>query len=348
MFKKFISSGLSVDTKIGAMLGYTHAFHHDAIPLLLKKKTNGNWAIKACVADAIGWIQPQPKLGDTYEDCVSALLPFVKNKNWAIRNSGAWALARMGAKDAVLPMIKAMRSEKTRDILPYLQVLTQRRNVQEYDHWMNWWHTQKMETFRTGKQMLDHTSILEFYRVKDLTKNVIFVIDVSGSMNEPQESYTYGQEGNRREVPTRLRIAQNELQKVVKTLHHETRFNIIYFSHEFFKWKEQPVQATHSYIQLALDDIERRTAIGGTEGLIAIEMGMQQIGAETIFFLTDGDLQSRIRNNISTQSLTTYNQNNERPTRIHAVVILDQKRNNSSAPVQIVTDNNGGQMQEVE
>lgn len=110
-----------------------------------------------------------------------------------------------------------------------------------------------------------------FYGVRIFARNVIFVLDISGSMDIPQ--------------------AILQLQNAYHSLKEGESFNIILYSDTAYKWNDN--------VQLANDDNKNRAdkwlkmmrrGGGGTnmyEGLrLALETARE--GKDTIYFLTDG------------------------------------------------------------
>ncbi|XP_071988587.1 inter-alpha-trypsin inhibitor heavy chain H3-like [Engystomops pustulosus] len=115
-------------------------------------------------------------------------------------------------------------------------------------------------------------------------KNVVFVIDCSGSMAGHKMRQTY-----------------EAFMKILSDLPEEDRFGILKFSDHIVKWKEALVMATPDMIQSAKEFVSKITAQGGTDINSALLSAMkilkdgreaeisQDVRTSTVIFLSDGD-----------------------------------------------------------
>ncbi|XP_070557017.1 inter-alpha-trypsin inhibitor heavy chain H3-like isoform X2 [Ptychodera flava] len=120
-------------------------------------------------------------------------------------------------------------------------------------------------------------------------KNVVFVIDVSGSMSG-----------------TKLEQTKDAMQSILQDLRESDRFNILIFSDEVMQWKNNElVSATTSNVNTAKSYVEKLETIGGTninDGLLEAIMLLRrnsnqaQRAAELIIMLTDGEPTSGVTN----------------------------------------------------
>ena len=111
-----------------------------------------------------------------------------------------------------------------------------------------------------------------------LPKDIIFVLDVSGSM--------YGQKIRQ------LKVAMNTILSALKPT---DRFNIITFNHAFQKWKEGLVEVDETSITNSQEFVKHMDAVGATnineallEAVSEIERRHDKERVGMIFFLTDG------------------------------------------------------------
>ena len=108
-----------------------------------------------------------------------------------------------------------------------------------------------------------------------LPKEMIFVIDVSGSMSGES-----------------IRQAQLGLIKAINSLGERNLFNIIPFNDTYSTFYKYPVLATEMNKKNAVKYVSRLEAGGGTYALPALIHGMRQAGeigaVSMIFFITDG------------------------------------------------------------
>jgi hypothetical protein len=114
------------------------------------------------------------------------------------------------------------------------------------------------------------------------SKRVIFVVDVSGSM---EARFTT----NRGETLNRLQFVQRELQSVLKEqLSAGTKFNLVIFSTGVQTWKPGLVEATPQSVQEAVRYVGALRQKGGTNIHGALEKAFADSEADSIYFLTDG------------------------------------------------------------
>ncbi|KAJ7316751.1 hypothetical protein JRQ81_002913, partial [Phrynocephalus forsythii] len=126
--------------------------------------------------------------------------------------------------------------------------------------------------------------------LQHLSKNIVFVIDISGSM--------YGQ---------KLHQAKVAFEKIVEDLKEEDHFNIVLFETLVSKWKESLIQATRENVEEAkkfISSIVDRGTTDLNDGLLTgIEMlnKVHELGtvpsksASLIIMLTDGDPTEGVR-----------------------------------------------------
>jgi len=112
---------------------------------------------------------------------------------------------------------------------------------------------------------------------EQLSKEMIFVIDVSGSM-----------------AGTSINQAKRGLKYALSNLNEDDHFNIIQFESNYKIYRLQPLQATKENIAKALKYVGKLSANGGTEAKPALLQAMRQASnseaVSTILFLTDGDV----------------------------------------------------------
>jgi Mg-chelatase subunit ChlD len=105
-------------------------------------------------------------------------------------------------------------------------------------------------------------SPLHYYGVETLSKRVVFVLDVSGSMKEPIGVETAPQTGVAREqqdyTGPKIEVAKRVLADAIRKLPKDTTFNIVIFNHQ--------VRA-HSETMLVANDLEKDRAYTAIEEL---------------------------------------------------------------------------------
>jgi hypothetical protein len=113
------------------------------------------------------------------------------------------------------------------------------------------------------------------------SKNVVFVVDISGSMEAIFDT-------NTGKNFSRLKFVKQELSKALGDLAPDAKFNIIIFESGVQSWKSDMVEASKSNIQAARDYIDNLRSAGATNIYDAMETAFRNSNAQTIYFLTDG------------------------------------------------------------
>jgi uncharacterized protein YegL len=176
--------------------------------------------------------------------------------------------------------------------------------------WDRWWSDHRAEVeggsfaplHRAGAEDGDSPNTVTFYGIPIDSQRLVFVIDVSGSMQtasewrDPNETAVPGAAG-----PTRLAIAKKELKRAIERLPVTAKFNVVFFSSEarVLIKRGALADAEPSIVKQALRDVEVLVADGGTSAYAALEKAWElareswkepkkEFGADTVFFLTDG------------------------------------------------------------
>jgi len=149
------------------------------------------------------------------------------------------------------------------------------------DVWAKWVQDRKLgKLSQTGEfQDRERISVGTYYKFKIFSDRVLFIIDVSGSMNWPDSH------------PNRIEVAARELIKAVKSLNEKTLFNMATFAGHVATWNpEGEVPATEANKKKALAWIKRALLPrGATNTYAALIEGLEKNPkVDTVFFLSDG------------------------------------------------------------
>ena len=128
---------------------------------------------------------------------------------------------------------------------------------------------------------------VEFMGVQTEAKNIVYVLDRSGSMMADDRSYhTY-----------------LELRKSVMALSKECTFSIVYFDHEFYPLLErgQMHKAVKKEKDAALDWASTMGPLGATDPSGALRYALEELDCDTIFLMTDGEFDEMSTRNVLSQ-----------------------------------------------
>jgi Mg-chelatase subunit ChlD len=123
----------------------------------------------------------------------------------------------------------------------------------------------------------------QFFGIKLETRRVLFVLDVSGSMQDPIADAEGGKE------VTRLERASAELERCLDELDEKSFFNLITFAQDVAQWKERITELTPETLAEAKEFVRGFRAGGGTNLFGGLKAAFQDLDADTIYVLTDGE-----------------------------------------------------------
>lgn len=243
----------------------------------------------------------------------------------AMREAGLAALETLGDLRAVDVLIRALHDEDDPLASRIEQVLVALTGCKEdwegdAEFWEKWWKENEADvrekapppaaSFGDDKAPAGHVKTgVTFYGVPVHSKNMVFVIDVSLSMNEPAPlppGVSTAPAGERDPVgsgpakETRLEIAKWELKKAIAGLSEESTFNIIVFAFDvevFSQRKMVPATASGKASAYAfVNKLEGRPATNIYDALHRAftladpkdEQKNVESGVDTIFLLSDG------------------------------------------------------------
>jgi HEAT repeat protein len=231
-----------------------------------------------------------------------ALIAALDDANWSTRIAALEALEHMRSKDAVTAIIARMAKEDGRvqhEFANALWRLTGQPFQSNAEGWGKWWEgardkfvfltEDQLANVRTGEEdwrLKQETHVkTEFFGIKIISHKVIFIIDISGSMNEGVLNEYQGMKGQ-----SRIEIAKTELEKCVEGLDASAFFNIIIFSTGVEKWIDGGLTAaTKKNRDEAKAYIEKIGANGGTNLYDAVELAFEDKDVDTIFIMSDGE-----------------------------------------------------------
>ena len=340
--EKKIMSVEAVKAEIVAALGKFRS--ETALKELISKfKNDSNWGRRAGVAEALGKIATAEcvavlverlkgdsetgvkvaildalkSAGAKTPEVIAAVCEQLKSDYWQVKSTAAATLRALGPKEAIESLIESLKGVDGRlkeDINDALVSLAGVNKHGDHAAWKAWWDGAKEQvkggTFKPapgeGAGQDGKAQGTTFYGVPVKSKNVVFVLDRSGSMAEPSEwelppDVASGGAGDNSDLKPegkrKIDIARWQLRRCVKQLPNGTDFNIVYFSHDWTVMSEKMVTMSDSMRKTALAFVEKLEPQGGTnifdpmEKAFAFSGGADKVlkgSVDTIFLMTDG------------------------------------------------------------
>lgn len=370
---------------IAGALGYAPAEDAKAGPALVAAAADKDARVRGASIEALG----RRKAKDQRDLILKAL----EDERWQVRVSACDALAMLELRDTVGPLIARMEKEDGRvkeDIDRALKAITGLTFNADALGWKGWWEINKAkwesgelakkeepkkddkkEDGKDGGAAAGNPppvnpeppaagggTTVEFYGIRTKSKNLVFVVDVSGSMAEPAKwtpdtdsggaPAGQGPKGKRK-----IDIARWELAKAIGGLPEDARFNIVTFSSDVKVYSPtKMVIATKSAKQQAQAFAEKLEPQEATNIFDALEKAFELAGGakmqvdenyklsvDTIMFMTDG--KPTIGKSLDPKVIgdTVQKWNAVRKIRIHCVGIGDH----DEALLKRLAEESGGQ-----
>ncbi|MCZ6602843.1 MAG: HEAT repeat domain-containing protein [Planctomycetota bacterium] len=271
-------------------------------PLKVARKFE-RWQLRALLAEAFASRRDE----STFAPLVAAL----SDDNFPVRRAAIRALAKRGDRRAIPALIDLLEAEENdpgilwEEALRGLQILTDTGIIEAVD-WGNWWaaHQEDAPPRPAGRKRRsddqEKTQSPTFFGVKLISKRIVFLIDVSGSMRladptvggeQPKGDETKERPGSRvwRRARERLSRAKNELISTLNKLRPSVRFNIVAFAGSLEAFAPRAlIPAYPMNLKEAIRFVQDLEARGGTATDDALREGFLFKEANTIVLLSDG------------------------------------------------------------
>jgi HEAT repeat protein len=239
------------------------------------------------------------------KECVEALVQHLQNGDLRIKAAAANALFQARTPDVIEPLIDVLPKTSgwlNKEINAMLEGMTgEERNA----GWLAWWRKKKPAFKMQFEEdnLLRRLSRTAYYYGIDITSdNILFVVDVSGSMGWPATAET--DDAARKQTLVRIEVLKAELSRAIglkdgEGIRSEVQFNIVTFCDSVNAWKDELIPASPANKKAALKFVDDLREGGGTAVCDALDKAFdlalgKRPGAnvepkiDTIFFLTDG------------------------------------------------------------
>jgi hypothetical protein len=257
-------------------------------------------------------------------EIVAALAAQLQSDYWQLKIAAAQALKALDAKGGIEPLIEALQKADGRLRFEFNDALVGLAGVDKHGDYAAWkaWLDSNREALAKGTyapKAADaagdpgRNATTTFYGIPVESKNVIFVLDRSGSMSEPSDwdgpadgpAVTTGGKPDpasdvKKKGDRKMDIARWQLKKAIAQLPEGTEFNVIFFSHDMLLLSKDMLTMSASSRKKAFEWIDKLEPAGGTNPFDALEKALsyaaggmsgeklQKSGVDTICLMTDG------------------------------------------------------------
>lgn len=246
-----------------------------AKPEILDAASQEDWRVRLAAAGAL------PALAKDDEQALAAVHALLTDPQPCVRRTAVSAVSAAKLEASIPDLVELLENDprlRTREAArEALKAITDRDYGHDVQAWREWLRA------RAGAEEGDpppRITFARYYGVPVSSDRVLFVVDVSGSMNWPW-----------RREPRRIDIARNELVRAIRELKPESLFNIIVFSTRVRAWQKGEVAADARNVDSAIRWAERtlRDPEGDTYTYDALEEAFDRnTEFDTIFLLSDG------------------------------------------------------------
>ncbi len=235
------------------------------------------------------------------EAAVPAVVAALGDDDWRVRVEAVEVLRLLHRRSSIPILIELLQTAQGRlkdDVGAALRSLTAQKLFADHATWQRFW-SERQADFSMPEApaalKLDQdpgSGGANFYGISTFSLGVIFVLDVSGSMNQP------ALEGTR--ASRKIDIAISNLKNAVLSLNPQARFNVLLYSSAVETAFEEPVIASNENRRAALQFVEARgpgqatniyDAMTRAFSMARRKGGRQRpssVEIDTIFFLSDG------------------------------------------------------------
>jgi hypothetical protein len=202
------------------------------------------------------------------------------SSTFAIRRAVVQALILIRLPESVGLLVSIMPDvdgEIRADILRRLGAVAGQWHGSDAKAWTKWWEKNKGdfkfpdENFNIPSSVAASEGMPSYYGLPIQARRMVFVLDVSGSMEGP-----------------RLLAAKRELMQAIEALPGDAAFNIVTFSDQAAVWRRSLMPAAPAMKKAAVSFVYAIRAGGHTAAFDALDAAFR-FDTEAIYFLSDGE-----------------------------------------------------------
>jgi Mg-chelatase subunit ChlD/HEAT repeat protein len=234
------------------------------------------------------------------EEDMARIIGWLSDESWSMRQAALVALEDMDDSEVLLPIIKRMPEESGRLAFEFGEALFRLTGKNYGTNAKTWqaWHDNEGEDVdlltagelreavrqRALKAQKERSRPARFFGMEIRSSRVIFIVDVSGSMNEVLKGSYVGERGQ-----VRMDRAKEELVVAIDGLKKGTRYDLIAFSGGVDNWADNPLaESQEPNHDEAKEWVNALGAGGGTNLYGSLERAFEDPDVDTIMVLSDG------------------------------------------------------------
>ena len=312
-----------------SLLALSSSGEESFAPLFVPLATDDEPAVRSAAIEALANLRSP--------EVIAVAHAALDDELWQVRASAIKALGVVRRKESIPVLIARFDHEEGRliaDIGAALDRITGRGLGARVERWKSFWDSlgdrfeipsdSELAKIEAAKKesaaRYAPPGSASFHGVDTPSRSILFVIDISGSMEDLVVERDRFADG---EYPSwaRIDIVKTELARTVEGLEPHVKFGIIAFATDMKRWKKKLVPANVINRESALDFVKKLEPLGGgskvalanaglagaanleagktnTYGALATALGMDDAGkyskeeylsdVDTIFFLSDG------------------------------------------------------------
>lgn len=174
--------------------------------------------------------------------------------------------------------------------------------IDQHKQWREFWLQEQGRIVVPDRVQLNHDlggTRSAFFGIPVIGRQIVFVIDLSGSMDSPHGASLTAQSQNQGQVSTRLSIAKDQLLLAVQSMDNASRYQLLTFDSEAHFCSKQPVAPSSASLRSLTELLARLKSGSGTniyDGLSqALALPEARYGAtpaalvDEVFLLSDGE-----------------------------------------------------------
>lgn len=237
-------------------------------------------------------IESMVQIGDEQvEACLPALLEALEAEATAVQVAGVLALRELRHRDAIGPLITLWQEGEglvLQHIYPTLLEITDLQFGADAAQWARWWEraqenfqipseaqleARREERAETAALYVPKEGSTSFAGIQTPSREVVFVIDVSGSMEDSVlEREKFREKGHTRFA--KMDILKRELIAAIEGLEDNVVFNVHAFASEVESWRDDLRPANGLNKRSAVNFVEDLEPIGGAAAQARASAGL--------------------------------------------------------------------------